>query len=652
MTASWRPALRFLVLAGGLSAYAYLFERDAPPWEKTGVFSSYAADDIIEIGIVPGPAAAAGDAATAEPPMLLRYQPPPGGGLSEWRLVEPFPYPAHSPRIDGIILSILELDRIAPAPPATAPESVLGKDGPQSSLRFRTRGPLAREHTIDVGLDHPEDAVGLFYLRVDGGEVFLSSSRFKRSFNAHLDDLRSRALFPVPKEDAMSLEVQRPEHPALRLERRAGTQDWRLTSPIGGKADRALLHELLDGLNASRIERFVSDRLEDPAAYGFSRPRLAAILTHRRGTRYHYEFADDPKGELRGEVYARDPAQPFLYAVKAELLAPLERPAEELRSRYLLDFGAANVVEAAIDVDAGGGVGRFHLKERRQTGAADAPAAWDVIATDTGASRAADAVAARRFIDRLRRIEVRRYFDAPLDEALRPYLEKTSGALSLTIHLDAGAPLRLVFHRAEGIDVPKGAYLVAHGAIGREQERELALVDAGIPEELAAGWSLFWNRRLSPYAVDDFLSLRLRSETLGGEWTLGRIEETWHLDAGSAALDPERTLKQDLVERAARGLTAESFRVEGFLDGPRDLESLELTAERCRMRIQLELRPDAQAKAGKGFRQLLIGAWRQSSPGQEYYGLLDNAPAPVLLSRDFVDDWIGLVRHLDGLRAR
>ncbi len=48
---------------------------------------------------------------------------------------------------------------------------------------------------------------------------------------------------------------------------------WSLTEPVQAAADESVVEDVLNGLAAAKIERVLSDKIDDPAAFGFDNPQ-------------------------------------------------------------------------------------------------------------------------------------------------------------------------------------------------------------------------------------------------------------------------------------------------------------------------------------------------------------------------------------------
>ena len=653
MYCSFRTTSIFFFIAVGLSVYTYIFEQGRPPWESTAFFSDIGQNDIVELVITPGPGEISPDLEAKGGSIVLRYEKSLTDGLPEWKITSPLNYPAFEPRVEGVLLSILELERIVPM-------DGVDTAGPMTKILFKTRGPVPREHVIEVGQDHPDSSIGLSYFRIDGKVAFWSKKRFKKSFNVSLDDLRSRSIFPVTKENAIEMQIIRPGNPDLLVSRKRGTQKWYIEKPFRGVVNQNMFTLLLDKLNSWRVNSFITDDLKDPRLYGFNEPRLTLILTHRGGEEYRYEIVDGPQGEpgKAAEVFLRDPEKPFVYSATGNILADLEKLPEEFRSRYLLQLSASDIIEVEGDIDQGRkkdqGGKKHHFRLWQDKNAEDARTDskaksedyhWKVTDGVSNVETDADSLIARKFIDQIRFLEVRRYLDSPRDSAVDKILKtEESIVVSLNLKIESERPIRLDFHPTpQNDEYPGGSYLVTYDGGSSIESEQVTLITTEIPKILESGGVYFRARALSNFSSNDILKLTIESTAYRKAWTLARIGRSWVLGEDNIVQqDPGKPLDQLLVHKAVSHLSEESFRVNEYLPGEKDFEKLELTQGRFQIRIQLKLQIE-----NPGFQELIIGAQRARVIGPEYYARVDTIQMPILISQSFVEDFQELIKHLD-----
>ena len=653
METSFRTTVVLAMIAVALSAYAYVFEQGPPSDQIRGrMFPDLRESEIIEIRLEPGAQTAALDLEVERAvPVTLRYEPDEFRGLPDWRIVEPFAFDAFLPRVEGILFGILELERIAPVIGEDDASLIFDESGPEMTVRFKSRDITTQDHVIEVGKDHPDAAIGLTYFRVDGGTPFLARNRFRQSFTPRLADLRERGLFPVPKEDAVDLEIERRGQPKLELTRTRGTQTWLLKSPLHGTADLAVLHGLLGDLNSWRIEQFVSDDVDDLSKYGFDDPRLKIVLTHRRGKVHRYVVADDPAGKLDGMVYMHPKDTKFVFAVADAALRQLEKPAEEYRSPYLLQLGASEITELKGKSRVDGVVREFRLwreeVEDQPGGRNAAPEPWWKIKPHNGETYDADPYWTGSILTRIKQLDVRRYLDDDVDPEIVAMLKRPDDAtLELEMTLEyRDRPIRVLFFRPPELDDenfhPTLDFLAVRGGARAGSLVERTVVTTPLPNLLASDGVVFRERSLSRITVGDIQRVTIKSSEFPEPFPLVNIDGTWHY---LGDVEPGKTFDELKVNIAMRLLSAGQLEASSFLPEETDLEKLELTPSRARLVISIEL-----IGGFEGLSRLTIGAQK---PPDRYYAITDTVDMPVLLSKSLVAEFEKLVVYLMGITRR
>lgn len=185
-----RVNLLLLVVAVLLTVYAHFFERDPPPGQRLGrAFRELEPRDIVEIEIsrVAGP----GDQAAGVDvrPIRLSFE----GSPPSWWIVEPIRFDAFYPRVQSIAFDIADLIRVAEVPVGAGPFS---EASPRIEARVRFKTRLGDERLIEIGPDHPDPQLDFCYVRV-GKDAFVTRKEFHRNIHVTLDEVRSRALFPI-----------------------------------------------------------------------------------------------------------------------------------------------------------------------------------------------------------------------------------------------------------------------------------------------------------------------------------------------------------------------------------------------------------------------------------------------------------------------
>ena len=183
-----------------------------------------------------------------------------------WRVTAPLEAPADRAAAEALLDAALELRRRQRVAEPDAGLASFGLSPPRMRLTLELAGGGTRE--LEVGDENPFD--GSLFVRAGGGPVVAVAPGARYSLEKGLFDLREKQVFPVEEKDLVRLELKGPRIDAV-LVRQGG--EWRLSSPIAERADRAAVGRLASALRGLRATRF--DDAPGPAAgYGLDQPRF------------------------------------------------------------------------------------------------------------------------------------------------------------------------------------------------------------------------------------------------------------------------------------------------------------------------------------------------------------------------------------------
>jgi len=662
-------------LAVLLTVYATIFERDPTEWERPvgATFPRLEMADIEEIELIPrgaihtpreGPA----DRPVKQPveraverPILLRKRAA-EEGESSWWIDHPSVAALH-PRVESIAWSLKELQEIADVP---AGETGQGFDaeGPELTVRFRTR--RGEEHRVEIGRDFPDHNFQLVYVRLDGKRLFLTSKNFHKSLSSRLDDLRSRALFPVSKDRVVRLEVSGDPRHAKAVKRVEGTDDWRFEIPQPALGDRELIARALDDLNSWVADSFVRDEPGDLAPFGLDRPRTTISITDRRGRKTALEVGapvEEGVEKRTPRVYVKWAGQPFVMTAAAKEAESLETAAEELFSRYVLQVGAEGIVQVSATRPgadpsrnftlrrAGGPVGspaasQAGARNAQQPAAKPAePPAW-TVELPNGTRWEGDTERIQNLCDRLRYLQIKRYVSLPTEGTVPP--PEGIEVLRVDLKLEGTAERSLSLWRKEGDDEELHTAIVAGETAFRFE------VLTRIPsQEFGSGGLRFRNRRISDFDPSALLELELTVRGAEGErsYTIIRPGDSWRLDEGGRfRLKEGRSLDELKVRVCLRAFSREDFRLAEWMPAETDLSAREIAGDRFRIRVEFT---DFGRERQPRFRRIFIGATAAHGEIGEGYWSRCEAPdfkdQPFLLETPTGKVVLDLAEHLDAI---
>lgn len=265
-----------------------------------------------------------------------------------WWLVEPVRAPADVTEIARILHGIHSAPRDAAIPAA-------GSGGHGVSLRdYGLDRPRARVALsgpdIDLRIEIGEpSALGQLYMRsLPGGDLLATGTNLLAILPRSPSVLRSRTLFPPASAEARQFRIRRPGG-FVHLARGDGG-GWRILQPVPGRADRAAVAGLIDGLMTARIAEFVQDGVTEGAPFGLDETAIEVTID--------YDRDDVPPATLQvgraqdrnpDAVYARMAGSDTVFTLPAAVARRLTLPLDDLRDRRLVPMLPEDVGAFAIE---------------------------------------------------------------------------------------------------------------------------------------------------------------------------------------------------------------------------------------------------------------------------------------------------------------
>ena len=116
-------------------------------------------------------------------------------------------------------------------------------------------------------------------------------------------------------------------------------------------ADGEKVEELINAASAIRVDEFIADQADDPAAYGLAPPRMELIVNHGQGV-LHLQFGS---GYGRDRLYVKQAQDPKIYGIDArDVQRFMDVAPFELVSRFLalVNITAIDLVTVEIGEEA------------------------------------------------------------------------------------------------------------------------------------------------------------------------------------------------------------------------------------------------------------------------------------------------------------
>ena len=624
---SLRSNIILFAIAVFLTIYYAIWESAPAPGIRTGfVFPDLEPKYIRELRISQ-PASSSHSAVGAEVREIVLRREKYGDLPEGWWIVKPFRYRGLHPRIQGIVYLLSDLKRVA-----EVPEGEVGfpPEGPTLVLAFTDDEGTTR--TVELGRDHPDPALKFTYARVDG-EVFVTEREFRTVTQARLNDLRSRALFPVPLDETKGLSITKGGQ-TTTFERIDASGRWRLREPLDVLADRTRLDAIVNDLNGWKIERYIQDSAADVdlPQYGLDTPLLLVKVEHKAG--YSVELAvgkaldgqdDAPSSEPDRLYYVRHSGKPFVYAAKAEALDLIPENTEEYRSRYVFDFGLADINGVRLErTDAAGGISGFDLKLSEAT--EGQTAGWTVTDLAKGTSFPGDRRVIATTVGSLKRLRVERFSDTP-------DIGNVWGTLRITDNDSRTLELLLGERSDDELERDSQFYRVR-----RPGEPGAYVVVTPLKAQADEGAHTFWKRDFSEVATADVRQLEIRS----GErrWIFAQLQGRW-LPSSDSRVRQTGEFRSELVTELLEALQPGELQAVDYWPKIVDFETLGIASGNAERTILFRGLSDAQ------FTEILIGrAIPDTDPPEFIARVNDKKVPPFSIGATAVIRFEELVEHL------
>jgi hypothetical protein len=352
-----RTLLVLTVLVAALGAFIWFFERKQPTTdeakaEEKKVLAGVAADDVREVTIVregksvhlvrEGGAKPVAEETKADDEMPDLTPP------AEWRLTAPLAARADRSAVEGLIASVLALEKARTfekadrktyglAPPAAEVTLVTVKDGTTTQRTLEIGSELA-------GTD--QRAVAL----AGKPEVQVVPGAFWSDVSKAPGEWRSKELFAGTREDVERVTLAHGADKVLLARR--GEEPW-LEAPLADRADSERFDQLVDALTGLQAVAFLDTPPGPPETLGLAPPQDVVEVVRKGQARPFRLELGDSRGEGEDRTrYARVDGQ--LVTLKAPPLdEAAARPAQDWRARAWSSFAVYEVDR--LDVKDGHG---------------------------------------------------------------------------------------------------------------------------------------------------------------------------------------------------------------------------------------------------------------------------------------------------------
>ena len=176
-----------------------------------------------------------------------------------------------------------------------------------------------------------------------GGYIWFYESKSQTSEDAARDARKLSKGFE--RDKVTSIEIARLGGETVVLEKKGQGQDFRLVRPVAFAADRALVDELLSGLEFLEQQRVLEGK-GVRAQYGLERPR---VRVRTRGGGRELDFSVGTQSDPTGKsVYVAAGNEPRVFVVDKRFAEQVDKGADDLRDKRALALDRAQVATLRV----------------------------------------------------------------------------------------------------------------------------------------------------------------------------------------------------------------------------------------------------------------------------------------------------------------
>jgi Domain of unknown function (DUF4340) len=338
----WKATLVLLIVTGGVFAYLFLVERNAPNTadaarEAQNVVN-FSREKVNEITIQNGD----------DKIDIRRHD-------DKWRLETPIKDQADASAVNNLLLDLenWQKDATISSKEMEADKSKLADYGlTQPKMRLKLSGENAPPEILfgkEAALE------GRMYVRfANSKETFLVSQSIKKAIDKKPEDFRDRKL-----TDLIMAQVVRAvlKTPAGEMELQKNGDHWDIVKPLRTRADDQKVGDLIAQVTTARIQQFVADDKGDLHPYGLAEPRGSIALFTQDdkpgAPGQALQIGGVPEKE-KDQVYVRFSPRGFVYTLPKKLEEMLNTKPDDLRDRHLVRIDTKFLDRVTIDAPGKG----------------------------------------------------------------------------------------------------------------------------------------------------------------------------------------------------------------------------------------------------------------------------------------------------------
>ncbi|MFB0565117.1 MAG: DUF4340 domain-containing protein, partial [Candidatus Aminicenantaceae bacterium] len=247
----------------------------------------------------------------------------------EWFITEPLEAKADNYEVNRLAedFSSLKIERVV----EEEPEELSSYDIPQREITLQYKS-LDNPIRILIGMENPLDNT-FFTKREDEQRIVLIPSHLKTILDKNVFDFRQKDIFKFETDEVKNIKLRAKD---TRWEAAKKGDEWFFNAPVKALAEKDKITTILNSLSNLKAKDFLSEEKnkEEIKKYGFDKAEYEIILA-MPVTNKEVTFSLHKEDE---NTYATTSLSPKIITVESTILSDLEKKAEELREKEVVNF--------------------------------------------------------------------------------------------------------------------------------------------------------------------------------------------------------------------------------------------------------------------------------------------------------------------------
>lgn len=266
-------------------------------------------------------------------------------GTDEWQMTAPIDVKGDSPAVSSFLLFLnnLNFTRVV----AESPKDLIPFGLNTPSLKIILSMDNGETKGVRVGDDHPMGNK-VYLARLNGSRV-LTAGVTRNRLDREVYDLRDKTILDFKTPQITKVELIRN---GKTLSLKKNEESWKVSEEkITAEGNESEITNLLNTIQAARIEQFIKEQPEQLTSYGLNNSKLTVKLTTSQKNEPITLFIGEKSAH---GFYAKTPLKENIFVINQSLFDTLNnRKFVDFLNKSLVDFNDDDLVKVTLRMDDG-----------------------------------------------------------------------------------------------------------------------------------------------------------------------------------------------------------------------------------------------------------------------------------------------------------